>query len=158
MKVGLVHSSLYPRGHPHHARVACVLLILFEGFMEKALEAAQFEEDDEIRKTYTRNVHAVCFNKIVINWTVHSSPHSQGMQLSCPHHPLILLMLFMLVVLFSFIDTNQAVIVYSFMVNLNCKCSKSIHLVFSSNIICVVSSRFQGSSVAVLQCFFFLGE
>lgn len=33
---GLVHSLPYPRDHPHRAHVAYVLLILFEGFMEKA--------------------------------------------------------------------------------------------------------------------------
>ena len=104
--------------------------------MKRAVEASWFEEDYEIRKTYTRNVHAVCFNKIVINWTVYSSPCSRGIQLSCPNHPLILLLLFMLVFLLSF---NA-----SFIQNLNCKCSKymRIHLVLSSNIICVVSSLF----------------
>ncbi|KAE8056292.1 hypothetical protein FH972_013077 [Carpinus fangiana] len=48
------------------------------GFMKRAVEASWFEEDCEIRKTYARNVHAVCFNKIVINVTVHSSPCSRG--------------------------------------------------------------------------------
>jgi hypothetical protein len=54
------HSSPYPRGRPHHACVAYALLILFEGFMKRTVEASWFEEDCEIRKTYIYQKCACC--------------------------------------------------------------------------------------------------